>query len=129
VTSHCLYEGGSVAIIVEEIIPLFNSSFVICQAMPPINMYRWSFQLENIHPNLKLSAYLHLVLSQGMSGYVPPLYSYYIDIYFIVVLIQFGLHHLQAVILEDCPSFPTVIIPLKSSGNIMYSNFFKSTIN
>ena len=41
------------------------------------------------------------------------------DIYFIVVLRQSGLHQVQAVILEDGPSVPTVISDLTPNDSYM----------
>jgi hypothetical protein len=36
------------------------------------------------------------------------------------------MHQVQAVILEDCPSVPTVISPLKPRGNFMYRMLYTS---
>ena len=52
-----------------------------------------------------------------------------LDVYFIVVMRQSGLHRFQALILEDFPSFPTVCSPLKSRGNFIYLTIYKCTKN
>ena len=46
---------------------------------------------------------------------------------FIVILGKSGLHQLEAVILEDCQSVPTLISPLRPGGNFMYRMFYTST--
>ena len=60
-------------------------------------------------------------------------YLYYtvitFDIYCIVALRPSGLYQFQAVILEECPSVPAVITPLKPRGNFMYLKFGYSNIS
>jgi hypothetical protein len=55
-----------------------------------------------------------------MRGGIPLLRVINYDIFSILALGHSGLHLFQAVILEEFPSVPTVISPLKPRGNFMY---------
>jgi hypothetical protein len=58
---------------------------------------------------------------------LPLLHSYEIEMYFTVPQRKPGLHQFQAVIVEVCPSVPTVISYLRPSKNLMYHRFYEST--
>jgi len=62
-----------------------------------------------------------------MRGGISLLHSNNYGIYFVVTLRQFDLHQFQALILEECPSVPTVISPVWPRGNFMYLKFYTPT--
>jgi len=104
-------------------ISLVQSVLSSCDNMTHIQWYRRFFLQRNIRRNLKLTAHLHLEPLQRMRGGLPQLHN---QLRYLLYrsMRQFGLHQFQAVILENSPSVPTMIRPLKPRGSFMYLNFF-----
>ena len=69
-----LVEPGSVTIIVQEKFLLSTPSFLLVILCPEFSRYLRSFLRWFFRRTLKLTAYLHLVLSQRMCGGIPPLH-------------------------------------------------------
>ena len=114
-------------IIVQRTFLFTNRTFLVVTSCLEFSAYRWFFLWGNILRKLKLTAQLHLVPSHERRGGKLQLHNIQLQYYFIATLRQSDLHQFQAVILEDCPSVPTGISPLRPRGNFMYLKFYTST--
>ena len=95
-----------------------------CHAMPRIQYQPMVFLCGNIRRTFNLTADLHLV--PGRERVEVYIYSTTInyDIYFIVTLRKFGLHHFKLVIMEGFPFDSTVISPLKPHSETLCTASF-----
>jgi hypothetical protein len=105
-------------------IPLVQSFLSGCYSMSRIHFVLAVTSPEITRRNLKLAEHLYPVSSQRMCVEAYLCSNY--DTYFVVALRHSCLYQVQTVILEDCPSVPTVISPLKPRGNFMYRRFYTS---